>query len=82
MRRLRAVPLDPKGAHLHPAVPRAVQRWNGYSWEPYASAANLAATQRLLYPRDEEPSVASRSRSRLVVGDTASQARTFRPSVR
>ncbi|MFD4575004.1 DUF6087 family protein [Streptomyces sp. NPDC058417] len=60
--RLRAVPLvsgdDPKGAHLHPAMPRAIQRWNGYTWEPYASAANLAAAQRLLYPRDEEPSAA------------------------
>ncbi|MGJ5751500.1 hypothetical protein FB563_4158 [Streptomyces puniciscabiei] len=57
--RLRAVPLvsgdGPKGAHLHPDSPRVIQRWNGCSWEPYASAANLAAAQRLLYPRDEEP---------------------------
>ncbi|MGW0999717.1 DUF6087 family protein [Streptomyces sp. NPDC002523] len=57
--RLRAVPLlsggGPEGAHLHPDAPRVIQRWNGYACAPYASAANLAAAQRLLYPRDEEP---------------------------
>ncbi|ARF73209.1 DUF6087 family protein [Streptomyces griseus] len=57
--RLRAVPLvpgdGPKGSHLNPAAPRAIQRWNGYAWEPHGTAADLAATQRLLYPRDENP---------------------------
>ncbi|MGW3927351.1 DUF6087 family protein [Streptomyces microflavus] len=41
--RLRAVPLvpgdGPKGSHLNPEAPRAIQRWNGYAWEPYGTAA-------------------------------------------
>ncbi|MFJ1590920.1 DUF6087 family protein [Kitasatospora albolonga] len=62
--RLRAVPLvsgdGPKGSHLNPAAPRAIQRWNGYAWEPHGTAADLTATQRLLYPRDENPPTAPR----------------------
>ncbi|MFW3474322.1 DUF6087 family protein [Streptomyces microflavus] len=62
--RLRAVPLvsgdGPKGSHLNPGAPRAIQRWNGYTWEPHGTAANLVETQRLLHPRDEErPPVAA-----------------------
>ncbi|MFJ6610307.1 DUF6087 family protein [Streptomyces sp. NPDC091289] len=57
--RLRAVPLvtgdGPKGSHLNPDTPRAIQRWNGYAWEPHSTAANLAEAQRLLHPRAEEP---------------------------
>ncbi|MFF2719011.1 DUF6087 family protein [Streptomyces sp. NPDC058011] len=57
--RLRAVPLvsgdGPKAAHLNPDAPRAIQRWNGYAWEPYGTVANLAEARRLLYPRVEEP---------------------------
>ncbi|MGC0327051.1 hypothetical protein RKD23_000041 [Streptomyces sp. SAI-170] len=60
--RLRAVPLvsgaGPQGSHLHPDAPRAIQRWNGYAWEPYGFAASFAEAQRLLYPRAEEPEAA------------------------
>jgi hypothetical protein len=52
--RLRAVPLTPGGApggaHVHPHAPRAIQRWNGHTWEPYALAADLAEAKRLLHP--------------------------------
>ncbi|MFJ4826413.1 DUF6087 family protein [Streptomyces bacillaris] len=60
--RLRAVPLvsgdGPKASHLNPDSPRAIQRWNGYTWEPHGTAANLAEAQRLLHPRDERPPTA------------------------
>ncbi|MFD3813597.1 DUF6087 family protein [Streptomyces rubiginosohelvolus] len=56
--RLRAVPLvtgdGPKASHLNPDVPRAIQRWNGYAWEPHGTAATLAEAQRIVYPRVEE----------------------------
>jgi len=56
--RLRAVPLvsglGPKGSHLNPDAPRAIQRWNGYAWEAHGFAANLAEAQRLLYPETED----------------------------
>jgi hypothetical protein len=52
--RLRPVPIisgdRPRGSHLHPEAPRGIERWNGYVWEPYALAANLAEAQRVLYP--------------------------------
>ncbi|MCL3998679.1 DUF6087 family protein [Streptomyces lavenduligriseus] len=52
--RLRAVPLvtgdGPRGSHLNPDVPRAIQRWNGHLWEPYGFAANLAEAKRVLFP--------------------------------
>lgn len=52
--RLRAVPLDggkgPRGAHLNPDLPRAIQRWNGHMWEPYGFAANLGEAKRVLFP--------------------------------
>ncbi|MEW2066181.1 DUF6087 family protein [Streptomyces sp. NPDC007346] len=62
--RLRAVPLvsgdGPKASHLNPDAPRAIQRWNGYTWEPYGTAANLAEAQRLLHPRaEEQPTMAA-----------------------
>ncbi|MGW4274119.1 DUF6087 family protein [Streptomyces seoulensis] len=51
---LRAVPLvnggDPRGAHVNPDAPRAIQRWNGHLWEPYGFAANLAEAKRVLFP--------------------------------
>lgn len=57
--RLRAVPLVsgdvPRGGHLNPGAPRAIQRWNGHTWEPYAVVAGLAAARRLLYPGAEAP---------------------------
>ncbi|ANW17065.1 hypothetical protein I3J09_01850 [Streptomyces clavuligerus] len=52
--RLRAVPFTPgpgpRGAHLCPQAPRAIERWNGHLWEPYAVVSSLAEAQRLLYP--------------------------------
>ncbi|MEU2431067.1 DUF6087 family protein [Streptomyces sp. NPDC007861] len=52
--RLRAVPIvagdGPKGSHLNQEAPRAIERWNGHTWEPYAFAANLAEAQRIVYP--------------------------------
>ncbi|MFJ2259688.1 DUF6087 family protein [Streptomyces sp. NPDC087844] len=61
--RLRAVPLVSgdglKGSHLNPDAPRAIQRWNGYAWEPYGFAANLAETRRILHPSAKEPPTAS-----------------------
>ncbi|MGY5129727.1 DUF6087 family protein [Streptomyces nigrescens] len=57
--RLRAVPLvpgeGPRGSHVNPAAPRAIQRWNGYAWEPHGFAANLAEAKRLLYPEAITP---------------------------
>ncbi|MER5439699.1 DUF6087 family protein [Streptomyces sp. NPDC002790] len=57
--RLRAVPLTPgdgpKGTHLNPESPRAIQRWNGYVWEPHGFAANLAEAKRILYPDAQKP---------------------------
>jgi hypothetical protein len=60
--RLRAVPVvsgdGPRGTHVNPDAPRAIERWNGHSWEPYGFAANLHEAQRILYPeaaRDPEP---------------------------
>ncbi|MER8001722.1 DUF6087 family protein [Streptomyces sp. NPDC095613] len=54
---LRAVPLvsgdGPRGSHLNPDTPRAIQRWNGHLWEPYGFAANLAEARRILFPDTE-----------------------------
>ncbi|WP_328310331.1 DUF6087 family protein [Streptomyces sp. NBC_00442] len=59
--RLRAVPIvtgdGPRGAHLNPDAPRAIERWNGYFWEPYAFAASLAEAKRILYPEANTPAV-------------------------
>ncbi|WP_329251711.1 DUF6087 family protein [Streptomyces sp. NBC_01478] len=52
--RLRAVPVvsadGPRAAHLNPEAPRAIERWNGHTWEPYAFAADLAGAKAILYP--------------------------------
>ncbi|MBT2506163.1 hypothetical protein J7I98_09680 [Streptomyces sp. ISL-98] len=52
--RLRAVPIvsddGPKGWHLNPDAPRAIERWNGHAWEPYAFTTNLAEAKRILHP--------------------------------
>lgn len=60
--RLRAVPLvpgeGPKGSHLNPEAPRVIQRWNGYAWEPYGFASNLAEAKRILYPETMTPPAA------------------------
>ncbi|MFJ8489458.1 DUF6087 family protein [Streptomyces sp. NPDC094038] len=57
--RLRAVPVvsgdGPKASHLHPDAPRAVERWNGHTWEPYGFVANLAEAKAILHPEVNEP---------------------------
>ncbi|MCC2278850.1 DUF6087 family protein [Streptomyces sp. ET3-23] len=57
--RLRAVPIvsgdGPKGSHLNPDAPRAIERWNGHAWEPYAFASDLAEAKRILYPEAQKP---------------------------
>jgi hypothetical protein len=54
---LRAIPLvsgdGPRGSHLDPDAPRAIQRWNGHLWEPHGFAANLAEARRVLFPATE-----------------------------
>jgi hypothetical protein len=55
--RLRARPIThggPKGAHIAPAAPRLVERWNGHAWEFFAVAEDLAAARRILYPKTAE----------------------------
>jgi hypothetical protein len=58
--RLRAVPVvpgdGPRASHLNPDAPRAIERWNGHTWEPYGFAAGLAEAQAILYPEANEPS--------------------------
>ncbi|BDM72637.1 hypothetical protein HEK616_61240 [Streptomyces nigrescens] len=57
--RLRVIPLvtgdGPKGSHLNPDAPCAIQRWNGYSWEPHGFASDLAEAKQNLYPEVIEP---------------------------
>ncbi|MGW0945053.1 DUF6087 family protein [Streptomyces sp. NPDC002623] len=57
--RLRAVPVvsgdGPRGSHLNPDAPRAIERWNGHTWEPYGFAADLAEAKAVLYPQAIEP---------------------------
>ncbi|WP_236240305.1 DUF6087 family protein [Streptomyces sp. CC228A] len=57
--RLRAVPIvsgdGPRASHLNPDAPRAIERWNGHVWEPYALAADLADAKRILYPEAHTP---------------------------
>ncbi|MER5970428.1 DUF6087 family protein [Streptomyces sp. NPDC002055] len=56
--RLRALPIvpggGPRGSHLYPDAPRAIERWNGYAWEPYGFAANLAEAKAILYPEAKD----------------------------
>ncbi|BCL22194.1 DUF6087 family protein [Streptomyces tuirus] len=57
--RLRAVPVvpgnGPRASHLHPDAPRAIERWNGHTWELYGFAAGLAEAQAVLYPEAGKP---------------------------
>ncbi|MEU3373291.1 DUF6087 family protein [Streptomyces sp. NPDC006660] len=61
--RLRAVPIvsgdSPKGSHVSPDAPRAIERWNGHAWEPYGFAASLAETKRILFPEAHTPAAGS-----------------------
>ncbi|MGW4171830.1 DUF6087 family protein [Streptomyces chartreusis] len=34
----------PKASHLHPDVPRSIQRWNGHAWEPVRGQPHLGST--------------------------------------
>ncbi|MDN3296332.1 DUF6087 family protein [Streptomyces ficellus] len=66
--RLRAVPVvsgdGPKGSHLNPDAPRAIERWNGHAWEPYTLAANLAEAKRILHPGAGSPATPAVVRAR------------------
>ncbi|MGP9021176.1 DUF6087 family protein [Streptomyces sp. BR1] len=57
--RLRAVPVvsgdGPKGSHLSPDAPRAIERWNGHTWEPHGLVSSLAEAKAVLYPEPGEP---------------------------
>lgn len=57
--RLRAVPVvaarAPRAAHVSPAEPRVVERWNGHVWEMHAVVPDLAAAKALLYPLPRTP---------------------------
>ena len=59
MGRLRAVTVvsgdGPRASHLNPEAPRAIERWNGHAWEPYAFAASLAEAKAILYPETSRP---------------------------
>jgi hypothetical protein len=52
--RLRAVPVvpgnGPRASHLNPDAPRAIECWNGHTWEVYGCAAGLAEARAILYP--------------------------------
>ncbi|WP_432133284.1 DUF6087 family protein [Streptomyces sp. bgisy154] len=39
-------PLHGGGGHLRPEEPRALEQWNGFSYEPAGTAANLAEAHR------------------------------------
>ncbi|MEU6401724.1 DUF6087 family protein [Streptomyces sp. NPDC046985] len=39
-------PLHGGGGHLQPEGPRALEEWNGFSYEPAGTAVNLAEAQR------------------------------------
>ncbi|MBT3149823.1 hypothetical protein HTV45_02655 [Streptomyces sp. CHD11] len=58
--RLRAVPVmpgdGPRASHLNPDAPRAIERWNGHTWELYGFAASLVEAQAILYPEANKPS--------------------------
>ncbi|MFF3327680.1 DUF6087 family protein [Streptomyces sp. NPDC002889] len=62
--RLRAVPIvsgdGPKGSHVNPDAPRAIERWNGHAWEPHGFAPNFAEAKRILYPEAAEDRAAPR----------------------
>jgi hypothetical protein len=51
---LRAVLLDesgrPMAAHLRPELPRVIEQWSGYGWEPVAIAPDLASARKVLFP--------------------------------
>ncbi|MFI6935557.1 DUF6087 family protein [Streptomyces sp. NPDC050287] len=66
--RLRAVPVvsgdGPKASHLNPDAPRAIERWNGHTWEPYGFVANLAEAKASCIPRSMSRRRPGRCRSR------------------
>ncbi|MFF3518650.1 DUF6087 family protein [Streptomyces sp. NPDC002573] len=46
-------PLHGGGGHLQPDEPRALEEWNGFSYQPTGTAANLAEAQR--WVNEQEP---------------------------
>ncbi|MEV5136209.1 DUF6087 family protein [Streptomyces syringium] len=65
--RLRAIPIvsgdSPKGSHVQPDAPRAIERWNGHDWEPYAFVASLVEAKRMLFPEANTPAAPSTNRA-------------------
>ncbi|MCY0923299.1 MULTISPECIES: DUF6087 family protein [Streptomyces] len=57
--RLRAIPItsgdNPKGSHINPDAPRAIERWNGHVWELHGFALNLAEAKFALHPEANAP---------------------------
>lgn len=45
-RRIR--PLHGGGGHLHPEQPRALEEWDGFTYQPAGTAPNLAAARNWL----------------------------------
>ena len=42
-------PFHGGGGHLQPDEPRALEEWDGFSYEPVGTAANLAEAQRWVF---------------------------------
>ncbi|MFJ6697507.1 DUF6087 family protein [Streptomyces sp. NPDC091272] len=69
--RLRAVVADEKGrraTHLFPDKPRAIERWNGHTWELVTVVPNLAEAKRVLYPDVAKPDSPTRQPSLMKEG--------------
>ncbi|MET8288365.1 DUF6087 family protein [Streptomyces sp. NPDC005132] len=70
--RLRASPITPqggpKGAHVNPDAPRAIEQWNGHSWEISSYAPNLREAQRLLHPQPIQEPKAPKDHAPQVLG--------------
>ncbi|MFE7134594.1 DUF6087 family protein [Streptomyces sp. NPDC057638] len=80
--RLRAVPLTSgphRGAHIDPAMPRAIQRWDGDSWVPVTVAANLAETKKLLHPAPPPTTAPAPSWDRPALGPGTGRHRRTAP---
>jgi hypothetical protein len=48
-------PLHGNASHLRPEEPRALEEWNGFTYEPSGTAANLAEAQRWINETTDGP---------------------------
>ncbi|WP_301130516.1 DUF6087 family protein [Streptomyces cacaoi] len=55
-------PGPPRGAHVDPAAPRLISRWDGYAWEPVAVAPDHPAAAAAMRPPADAPPGADTSR--------------------